>query len=88
MVESQGTFFLVFAGTGAIIVDTITGGVLGHTGVAIIWGLIVMVLIYTNGDISGAHMNPAVPGRTRQLTAQPSHSSGREQLTHLMFYKT
>ncbi len=60
IVESQGTFFLVFAGTGAIIVNTITGGILGHTGVALVWGLIIIVLIYAIGDISGAHMNPAI----------------------------
>lgn len=60
IVELQGTFFLVFTGTGAIIVNTITGDALGHVGVAVTWGLIVMTLIYANGDISGAHMNPAV----------------------------
>lgn len=59
LIETIGTFFLVFAGTGAIIVNDTTGA-LGHVGVAITWGLIVMVLIYAIGDTSGAHMNPAV----------------------------
>lgn len=59
LIEAIGTFFLVFAGTGAIIVNDATGA-LGHVGVAITWGLIVMVLIYAIGDTSGAHMNPAV----------------------------
>ena len=59
IVELIGTFFLVFAGTGAIVVNDLTGA-LGHVGVAITWGLIVMVLIYAVGDTSGAHMNPAV----------------------------
>ena len=54
-----GTFFLVFAGTGAMVVNDTTGA-LGHVGVAITWGLIVMVLVYAIGDTSGAHMNPAV----------------------------
>jgi len=57
--ETIGTFFLVFAGTGAMVVNDATGA-LGHVGVAITWGLIVMVLIYAIGDTSGAHMNPAV----------------------------
>ena len=58
--EIIGTFFLVFAGCGAMVVNTYSGGALGHVGVAMTWGLIVMVIIYTVGDISGAHLNPAV----------------------------
>tara|TARA_B100000809_G_scaffold1312_1_gene1507 strand:- start:7829 stop:8476 length:648 start_codon:yes stop_codon:yes gene_type:complete len=58
--EVIGTFFLIFAGCGAMVVNTYSGGALGHVGVAMSWGLIVMVLIYTIGDISGAHLNPAV----------------------------
>ena len=59
ILEALGTFFLVFVGTSAIVVNEQTGA-LGHFGVATSWGLIVMVLIYTIGDVSGAHMNPAV----------------------------
>lgn len=59
IIEFIGTFFLVFAGTGAMVINDTTGA-LGHVGVAITWGLIVMVLIYAIGDTSGAHMNPAV----------------------------
>ena len=58
--EFLGTFGLVFAGTGAIIVDQVTSGSLTHVGVALTFGLIVLVMIYTFGDISGAHLNPAV----------------------------
>ncbi len=58
--EIIGTFALVFCGTGAIIIDQQTGGQVGHIGVAITFGLIVTVMIYTFGDISGAHFNPAV----------------------------
>jgi aquaporin Z len=58
--EFVGTFALVFAGTGAIIVNDLTGGTITHLGVAITFGLIVLTMIYTLGDISGAHLNPAV----------------------------
>ncbi len=57
--ELIGTFALVFAGAGAIMVDTQTHA-LGHIGVAISFGLVIMVMIYAVGHISGAHFNPAV----------------------------
>jgi aquaporin Z len=57
--EFIATFILIFAGCGAIIVETLTGS-LGHAGVALTWGFIVVALIYTFGHVSGAHMNPAV----------------------------
>lgn len=58
--ETLGTFALVFCGTGAIIINQHSGGVITHAGIAITFGLIVMAMIYALGDISGAHMNPAV----------------------------
>jgi len=58
--EFLGTFCLVFAGTGAIIVNEISGGAVSHVGIALTFGLIVLAMIYTLGDISGAHLNPAV----------------------------
>jgi MIP family channel proteins len=57
--EAIGTFALVFAGAGAIMVDANTQA-LGHVGVAISFGLVIMVMIYAVGHISGAHFNPAV----------------------------
>ncbi|HLO40130.1 MAG TPA: aquaporin [Phycisphaerales bacterium] len=60
LAEFIGTFCLVFAGTGAIIINDSTGGVVSHVGVALTFGLIVMAMIYTLGDRSGAHLNPAV----------------------------
>jgi MIP family channel proteins len=57
--EAIGTFALVFAGCGAIMVDAKTGQ-LGHIGVAITFGLVIMAMIYAVGHISGAHFNPAV----------------------------
>lgn len=58
--EFVGTFALVFAGAGAIVVDTAFGGVLGHLGICIVFGLIVMAMVYSLGNVSGAHINPAV----------------------------
>jgi aquaporin NIP len=58
--ELFGTFSLVFCGTGAIIVNQESGGQITQIGVAISFGLIVMVMILSLGHISGAHINPAV----------------------------
>jgi MIP family channel proteins len=58
--EALGTFCLVFAGTGAIVVDGLTGGALGHVGVAAAFGLVVAVAIFAVGHLSGAHLNPVV----------------------------
>ncbi len=58
--EFIGTFSLVFAGTGAVIINEITRGEVSHVGIAVTFGLIIMAMIYAIGDISGAHMNPAV----------------------------
>ena len=57
--EALGTFALVFAGCGAIMVDAKTHQ-LGHVGVAISFGLVIMAMIYAVGHISGAHLNGAV----------------------------
>src|SRR5271156_501238 len=58
--ETLGTFALVFAGTGAIVINEASGGAVTHVGIALTFGLIVLAMIYTVGDISGAHLNPAV----------------------------
>jgi aquaporin Z len=60
LAEFLGTFFLVFAGTGAIVIDGVSGGAIGHAGIALTFGLVVLAMIHTFGDISGAHLNPAV----------------------------
>src|SRR5256885_7447920 len=58
--ELLGTFCLVFAGTGAIVINDVSGGEVTHVGIAITFGLIVLSLIYALGDVSGCHLNPAV----------------------------
>ncbi len=58
--ELTGTFALVLFGTGSIILDDTTNGMISNTGIAITFGIIVAAMIYLFGPISGAHINPAV----------------------------
>src|SRR5437762_1951846 len=58
--EVFGTFCLVFAGTGAIVINDASHGAVTHVGVALTFGLVVLAMIYAVGDVSGAHLNPAV----------------------------
>jgi MIP family channel proteins len=60
LAEAVGTFGLVLAGTGAIVINAETGGAVSHVGIGLVFGLIVMAMIYAIGHISGAHINPAV----------------------------
>jgi MIP family channel proteins len=57
--EALGTFALVFFGCGAIVVDAEQGG-LGHLGISVAFGLVVMTMVYAFAGVSGAHINPAV----------------------------
>jgi aquaporin Z len=60
LAEYLGTFALVFCGTGAIVINEQTHGAIGNLGIAIAFGFIVMAMIYVFGNVSGAHLNPAV----------------------------
>lgn len=58
--EGIGSFILVFAGTGAVMVNKISGGAITHLGISFVFGAVVAALIYGIGHLSGAHFNPAV----------------------------
>lgn len=58
--EALGTFAILFFGTGAVIVDSMTGGTVSHVGISVTFGFTVMSMIYVFGNKSGAHFNPAV----------------------------
>ena len=60
LAEGFAAFALVFAGCGAIVADAQYGGALGAVGVSLVFGLIIMVMVYATGHLSGAHINPAV----------------------------
>lgn len=70
LAEFISTFFLVFVGTGAIVIDEVSEGTIGNLGIAVSFGLIVTVMIFAFARISGAHMNPAV---TLTLVLQRLH---------------
>lgn len=58
--EFFATFCLVFAGAGAIVINDLSGEAVTHVGIGLTFGLVVLAMIYAVGDISGAHINPAV----------------------------
>ena len=58
--EAFATFALVFAGCGAIVADSSYAGSLGVVGIGLVFGLVIMVMVYATGHLSGAHINPAV----------------------------
>ena len=58
--EAIGSFILIFAGTGAVMVNHISNGAVTHLGISFVFGAVVTALIYALGHISGAHFNPAV----------------------------
>jgi aquaporin NIP len=79
LAEGLAAFALVFAGCGAIVADAVYGGALGSVGVALVFGLVIMVMVYAVGHLSGAHINPAV---TLAFTVT-RHFPGREAAAYV-----
>jgi aquaporin NIP len=79
----MAAFALVFAGCGAIVADERYGGALGTVGVALVFGLVIMVMVYATGHLSGAHINPAVTfafTATRHFPARDALAYGGAQI--------
>jgi glycerol uptake facilitator-like aquaporin len=60
LAEGLAAFALVFAGAGAIVADAAYDGVLGNVGIALVFGLVIVAMVYATGHLSDAHINPAV----------------------------
>lgn len=60
LAEGIAAFALVFAGCGAIVSDARYHGALGTIGIGLVFGLVIMAMVYATGHLSGAHINPAV----------------------------
>jgi aquaporin NIP len=60
LAEALAAFALVFAGCGAIVANAQYGGALGAVGISLVFGLVIMVMVYATGHLSGAHINPSV----------------------------
>jgi MIP family channel proteins len=77
--EALAAFALVFAGCGAVVANVQYGGALGAVGVSLVFGLIIMVMVYATGHLSGAHINPAV---TIAFTMN-RHFPGRDAVAYI-----
>jgi MIP family channel proteins len=84
LAEGFAAFALVFAGCGAIVADVQGRGSLGSVGIALVFGLAIMAMVYATGHLSGAHINPAVTiafTLTRHFAARDAAAYVAAQLT-------
>src|SRR3954471_23776159 len=79
LAEGLAAFALVFAGCGAVVTNATHQGTLGAVGVSLVFGLVIMVMIYATGHLSGAHINPAV---TIAFTLT-RHMPGRDAVAYI-----
>jgi len=82
--EGLAAFALVFAGCGAIVSNAVNDGALGAVGISLVFGLVIMVMVYATGHLSGAHINPAVTlafAATRHFPAREALAYVAAQLT-------
>jgi MIP family channel proteins len=77
--EGLATFALVFAGCGAIVANARSDSSLGTVGIALAFGLVIMVMVYATGHLSGAHINPAVTA----AFALTRHFPAREAVAYI-----
>jgi len=82
--EALAAFALVFAGCGAIVTNAARDGVLGAVGVSLVFGLIIMVMIYATGHLSGAHINPAVTVAFTLSRHFPARDAAAYVMAHLI----
>ena len=78
--EGLAAFALVFAGCGAVVANARYDGALGTVGIALVFGLVIMAMVYATGHLSGAHINPAVT----TAFALTRHFPAREAIAYVL----
>ena len=87
MAEVLGTYFLIFAGCASVVVNVNNEKVVSLPGISMVWGLAVMVLVYSVGHISGAHFNPAVTIAFASCKRFPLKQVNTSSMVNTVFFK-